>query len=132
MSGLDCEVCGFTAKKSKALAHHMIMEHPLLVEDSLPEEYDKKQYMVRAKEKAKQANDRKERLEKEVKERNMRRAAAKERLKVRSEKERQRSKVRNEKERQRSHNKKAAAAARDKEVWEQLAFVDTLWVDGVG
>ena len=121
MSGLDCEVCGFTAKKSKALAHHMIMEHPLLVEESLPEEYDKKQYMVRAKEKAQQANDRKERLEKEAKERNMRRATAKERLKVRS-----------EKEHQRSHNKKAAAAARDKEVWKQLAFVDTLWVDGVG
>ena len=33
----------------------MIMEHPLLVEQSLPEGYDKKQYMVRAKKKTSSA-----------------------------------------------------------------------------
>lgn len=76
MSGLDCEVCGSMARTRKALAHHMIMEHPLLVEQSLPEGYDKKQYMVRAEEKVKQANDRKEGLQQYADEIDMKRAAA--------------------------------------------------------
>ena len=69
------------------MAHHMIMEHPLLVEQSLPEGYDKKQYMeraeekmkqdmVRAEEKVKKANDRKERLQHETDEQKMKRVAA--------------------------------------------------------
>lgn len=77
MSGLDCEVCGSMARTRKALAHHMIMEHPLLVEQSLPEGYDKKQYMVRAEEKVKQANDRKERLQQYADEIDMKRAEKK-------------------------------------------------------
>ena len=121
MSGLDCEICrkvigfsGSNAKTRNALGHHMIMEHPLLVEQSLPEGYDKKQYMVRAEEKLQQYNDSNERLQQYTKERNMKRAE--EKLKQANDKKMKRL---------------AEAAAAEAKAGEESAFVDNLWASDV-
>jgi hypothetical protein len=136
MSGLDCEICGSMAKTRKALAHHMIMEHPLLVEQSLPEGYDKKQfmvraeekmkqYMVRAEDKVKQANDRKERLQHETNERKMKRAAAKMMRTQKRKMKRAAAKMMRTEKKLEQVNAEAAASEANAE--EESAFVDNVF-----